>query len=252
MQRMPWVLDLDGVIWLGDEPIPGAAEAVARLRSTGEPLAFVTNNSFGRRADVASKLAEHGVDPGDDVVTSAMAAVRLIEPGDRVLVCGGPGVVEEVEARGARVVVGPGVDAVIVGYNPSFDYEQMRAASVAVRAGARLIATNDDATYPTPDGLIPGAGSILASIVTASGAEPVVAGKPFDPMVRLVREHVGSAGLVVGDRPDTDGRFALAMGFRFGLVLTGVTTEADLPVEPEPDIVGEDLVSLVERELVAR
>jgi 4-nitrophenyl phosphatase len=251
MLRMPWVLDLDGVIWLGDEPVPGAAEAVARLRATAEPLAFVTNNSYGRRVDVAAKLIALGVDADDDVVTSAMAAARLIDPGERVVVCGGPGVVEEVEGRGAHVVDGPGADVVVVGYNPAFDYEQMRAAAVAVRAGARLIATNDDATYPTPDGLIPGAGSILASIVTASGATPVVAGKPFGPMVALVREHVGPSGIVVGDRPDTDGRFAQAMGFRFGLVLTGVTAKADLPVEPVPDVVADDLSSLVEHELVA-
>ena len=169
----------------------------------------------------------------------------MLEPGERVLVCGGPGVVEEVEARGASVVDGHGADAVIVGYNPSFDYDQMRAAARAIRAGARLIATNDDATYPTPDGLIPGAGSILASIVTASGAAPIVAGKPFAPIVALVKEHVGSSGIVVGDRPDTDGRFARAMGFRFGLVLTGVTTKADLPVDPTPDVTADDLAALV-------
>jgi 4-nitrophenyl phosphatase len=245
MLPMAWVLDLDGVIWLGDEPIPGAAEAVRRLRRTGERIAFVTNNSYGRRADVAAKLTSYGIEPGDDVVTSAMAAARLVEPGERVLVCGGPGVVEEVEARGASVVDGPGADVVIVGYNPSFDYDQMRAAATAVRAGARLIATNDDATYPTPDGLIPGAGSILASIVTASGAAPIVAGKPFGPMVELVKEQVGSSGIVAGDRPDTDGRFARAMGFRFGLVLTGVTTKADLPVDPTPDVTADDLAALV-------
>jgi len=247
-----WVIDLDGVVWLGDEPIPGAAEALGRLRAEGEAVAFVTNNSYWRPADVAAKLERHGIDPRDDVLTSAMAAATLTQSGERVLVCGGPGAVEAVTQRGGIVVGSSSADAVVVGYNPSFDYAQMRLAATAVRRGARLIATNDDATYPTTDGPVPGAGSILASIVTASGAVPVVAGKPNAPMVELVRDHIGSAGVVIGDRPETDGRFAEAMDFRFGLVLSGVTHEADLPVVPRPDIVAADLATLVAQELVAR
>jgi 4-nitrophenyl phosphatase len=240
---------LDGVVWLADEPIPGAADAVRRLRDAGEPLAFVTNNSFGTVDEVAAKLSRHGIDPGADVVTSAMAAATLVEAGTRVLVCGGPGVVEAVEARGATVVDGEDVDTVLVGFHPTFDYDAMRSASSAVRAGARLIATNDDATYPTPDGPIPGAGSILASIVTASGRLAEIAGKPHEPMAALVRARLGPSGVVVGDRPSTDGALAAALGYRFGLVLTGVTGRADLPVEPAPDLVEEDLAALVAREL---
>jgi HAD superfamily hydrolase (TIGR01450 family) len=247
-----WVLDLDGVVWLGDAPIAGAADALRELRAAGERVAFVTNNSYFRCEDVAAKLRRHGIDPGDDVLTSAMAAAALIEAGERVLVCGGPGVSEAVTLRDGLVVDGPPADVVVVGYNPSFDYDQMRLAATAVRRGARLLATNDDATYPTGDGPIPGAGSILASIVTASGTSPTVAGKPHEPMVDLVRAHAGSEGIVVGDRPDTDGRFARALGFRFGLVLTGVTHGSDLPVDPQPDVVADDLAALVEKEFVAR
>jgi 4-nitrophenyl phosphatase len=246
---MPWVLDLDGVVWLADDPIPGAARAVRRLRDAGERVAFVTNNSYGKVGDVASKLARHHIEPGEDVLTSAMAAATLVEPGTRVLVCGGPGAIEALEVRGAVVVDGGDVDAVVVGYNPDFDYDAMRVASSAVRVGARLIATNDDATYPTPDGPIPGAGSILASIVTASRATPEIAGKPHEPMAELVRARLGATGLVVGDRPDTDGALAARLGYRFGLVLTGVTARADLPVEPAPDVVEDDLAGLVAREL---
>jgi HAD superfamily hydrolase (TIGR01450 family) len=252
MQPMGWAIDLDGVVWLGDEPIDGAAKAVRRLRAAGEQLAFVTNNSYGTRADVASKLGHHDIDAGDDVVTSAMAAAALIEPDEIVLVCGGPGVTEAIEARGARATAKGPADAVIVGYNPAFDYDQMRTAAVALRNGARLIATNDDATYPTPAGPIPGAGSILASIVTASGLVPSIAGKPYEPIAELVQAHLGVADVVVGDRPDTDGRFAWTLRARFALVLTGVVGPDDLPVEPEPDVIAADLADLVDRELASR
>jgi 4-nitrophenyl phosphatase len=162
-----------------------------------------------------------------------------------VLVCGGPGLVEAVEDRGARAVPDGDADAVVVGFDPGFDHARMTAASTAVRRGARLLASNDDATYPTPAGLVPGGGAILASIEVATGVKAVVAGKPHPPICDLVRAHVGDTGIVVGDRPDTDGRFALALGFRFALVLSGVTAEADLPVTPEPDLVAADLERLV-------
>ncbi len=249
---MAWVLDLDGVVWLGATPIPGAAEAVARLRAAGERVAFVTNNSFGRRADVAAKLTRHGIDPGDDIVTSAMVAAGLVPPGERALVCGGPGIVEELRARGVEVVDAsdPGAgegrfDVVVVGYHPTFDYHRMDTASAAVRAGARLLATNDDATYPSDSGIHPGGGAILASVATAAGVVPEIAGKPHRPAAELVRERLGASGVMVGDRPDTDGRFALALGYRFGLVLSGVTGVGDLPTDPPADVVGADLAALV-------
>jgi HAD superfamily hydrolase (TIGR01450 family) len=248
---MAWVLDLDGVIWLAERAIAGAADAVARLWAAGEEVAFVTNNSAVPRADVEAKLRRFSIDPRDGVVTSAMAASALIQPGERVLVCAGPGARQEAEARGATVVRDGDADVVLVGFHRDFDYERMRAASVAVMRGARLVATNDDATYPTPDGPIPGGGAILASIVRATGADPIVAGKPYAPMVDLVRERVGPEGIAVGDRPDTDGRFAVALGFRFGLVLSGVTSAADLPVEPKPSLVASDLATLVDQELAA-
>ena len=242
---MAWVLDLDGVVWLADRPIEGAAGAVAELRRRGEAVAFVTNNSAVPRSEVEAKLARFGIDPADGVVTSAMAAATLVEPGETALLCGGPGIATELEARGVTVVRDGDADAVVVGFHRDFDYERMRVASAAVRNGARLIATNDDATYPTPDGPIPGGGSILASIVTASGVAPVVAGKPYGPMVDLVRARVGPTGIGVGDRPDTDGRFARALGFDWGLVLSGVTRAVDLPVDPVPDLVAADLAALV-------
>ena len=251
MRPVAWVLDLDGVVWLADRPIPGAAEAVARLRDAGERVVFVTNNSGPLVADQEAKLAGFGIDAAGSVVSSAMAAARLVAPGQRALVCGGPGVVEALEARGA-VPVQPDdtsateVDAVLVGFHREFDYERLRVAAAAVRAGARLIGTNDDATYPTPEGPVPGGGAILAAVVAGSGVDPIVAGKPYQPMADLVRDRVGRDGVVVGDRPSTDGLFARVLGFRFALVLSGVTSEADLPVDPAPDVVAADLAALVD------
>lgn len=245
---MGWVLDLDGVLWLGDQPIPGAVEAVVALRRAGEQVLFVTNNSNPRRADQEAKLVRFGIPAPPEVLTSAMAAAALVEPGERVLVAGGPGVVEAIEARDAVPVRDGPADAVMVGFHRDFDYERLRAAFLAVRGGARLIATNTDATFPTPDGLIPGGGSMVAAIAYATGVEPVVAGKPHAPMAALVRDRVGPAGTMVGDRPDTDGRFARVLGYRWALVLSGVTTAADLPVDPSPDVVAADLAALVDAE----
>ena len=249
---MNWVLDLDGVVWLGDDSVPGAADAVARLQDRGDTVVFVTNNSYLPVGEVEAKLARHGIEANAAVVNSAMAAAALVEAGQRVLVCGGPGVVEALGERGAIPVAndrdpGAPVDMVMVGFHRDFDYERMRRAATAVRAGARLIATNDDATYPTPAGPIPGAGSILAGIQRATGVDAVVAGKPYVPMANLLRARLSESGTVVGDRPDTDGRLARVLGYRFALVLTGVTAVDDVPgVEPKPDIVAPDLASLVD------
>jgi 4-nitrophenyl phosphatase len=186
-----------------------------------------------------------------DVLTSANAAALLIEPGERVLVCGGEGVVQAIVARGASVVTGndPGehVDAVVVGFHRTFDYEAMLIASRAARNGARLIGTNDDATYPTPDGPIPGGGAILASIVTASGVVPIVAGKPHEPMAALVRAIVGDdaarAAVMVGDRPETDGLMAANLGCRYAHVESGITPPGTTVV-PTPDLIAPDLAAV--------
>jgi 4-nitrophenyl phosphatase len=241
---MPFALDLDGVVWLAEEPIPGAADAVARLRATGDDVVFVTNNSSQPVRAVEAKLAAHGIPAEGDVLTSAMAAALLVEPGERVLVCAGPGVVEALEGRGAIPVRDGDAAAVLVGFHLDFDYERLRIAARAVRRGARLLATNADSSYPTPDGPIPGGGAILAAVVAATGTEAVVAGKPCSPMADLVRARLGPSGVMVGDRPDTDGRFAAVLGYRFALVHTGVTP-AGVPVDPEPDLVAPDLAALV-------
>ncbi|MGH9135871.1 MAG: HAD-IIA family hydrolase [Acidimicrobiales bacterium] len=257
--RAPAVaLDLDGVVWLAETPIVGAGDAIDRLRAAGIDVVFVTNNAYPTVGEQEAKLARHGIDADGSVLTSPMAAATLVEPGQRVLVAGGPGIAEAVVAHGAVAVsydeadaVGrPPPHAVIAGFHRDFDWERMRIAATAVRRGARLVATNDDATYPTDLGPVPGGGAIVASIATAAGVEPVVAGKPHPPMAALVRQRAGDRGVMVGDRPETDGLFAKALGWQFGLVLTGVTGSGDLPVEPAPDLVADDLAGLVDKLLI--
>jgi ribonucleotide monophosphatase NagD (HAD superfamily) len=185
-----------------------------------------------------------------DLVTSAQVAAGLVAPDATALVCAGAGVEEALAARPVRTVRWrgadpPKVDVVMVGWHRDFDYEELTAAMLAVRAGARLIGTNDDATYPTPDGAIPGGGSILAAIAYASGVSPTVAGKPNEAAADYVRARVGEVAVVVGDRPSTDGLFARRLDAKFYLVLSGVTSADDLPTDPVPDRVTENLAALV-------
>ncbi len=243
---MAWVLDLDGVIWLGGEVIPGSPEAVAALREAGEEVVFATNNSSATIAEQEEKLSGMGIPADGAVVTSALAGARLLHPGERVLVVGGPGLREAVTAQGCRLVDTPECDAIISGLDRQLTYERLRLAGLAIRGGARWILTNSDPTFPTPHGLEPGAGSIGAAIATAGGRDPVIGGKPEGAMVDLLRERLGSDGTVVGDRLDTDGLFAAALGYRFGLVLSGVTTEDEVPADPAPWRTAPDLRTLVE------
>lgn len=245
--------DLDGVVWLARRPIEGAVEAIARLRSSGRRVVFVTNNSMSFLADQESALAEIGVPASGDVITSAQAGASLIEPGETVLVAGAAGLVEAVEARGASVAVEGAVDAVIVGLHHDFDYWRLHAASAAIRAGARFVATNDDPTFPTPDGAIPGAGAVVAAIAVASGRSPVLAGKPHHPMAALVAERCGpdfrpEHALVVGDRPSTDGLFARAIGCPFAFVRSGVIPPGEpLDADVQPVLDVDDLAAVADR-----
>jgi 4-nitrophenyl phosphatase len=247
------ICDLDGVVWLAQHPIPGSAGAVARLRAAGRRVLFVTNNSYLRREDIEAALAKVGVPAEGDVLSSAMAAARLVSAGQRALVVGGPGIVQALEQCGATVVEAAPADVVLVGFDRAFDFDALTRATAAIRGGARLIGTNDDATYPTPDGPIPGGGSLLAAVATASDTTPVVAGKPYEAMAALVRAEVGELGegsIMIGDRLETDGDFARQLGIDFGLVRSGVTLPATV-VDPPPALDAADLAGLVDA-LLAR
>jgi glycerol 3-phosphatase-2 len=236
--------DLDGVIWLAHEPLPGAVEAIEQLQGAGCRIVFVTNNSAATLAEHREALATIGIDIdrfGTDIVSSALAAARLVDQGAAVLACAGPGVVVALEARGAVVTrtargqadpapSSPGsrrFDAVVVGLHLDFDYYGLGRAVDALRHGARFIATNEDPTYPTPTGAQPGAGSIVAAVSTAAGCKPEVAGKPHQPMVDIVTELLGDSfdpltTVMIGDRRSTDGGFAERLRCRFVHIETNV------------------------------
>src|SRR3954451_8375651 len=228
MRGMTWLLDLDGVVWLAGRPIAGSADAVARLRAAGERVAFLTNNSGPTLAEHVAKLERAGVPAApEEVVSSAGAAAGLMEAGQRAYVVGGDGVREALMTEGVALVEDwKEADAVVVGRTTAFDFRMLTEASDAIRAGARFIATNTDTTFPTPDGLEPGAGAIVAAVAAAAGQEAVDGGKPHQPTVDIARRRVGTIDVVVGDRPDTDVALPVAMGCRGVLVLTGLTTAA--------------------------
>jgi glycerol-1-phosphatase len=257
---MPWVLDLDGVVWLGDEPIAGSAKAIETLRAKGERVLFLTNNSSQTVNTYVEKMARMGFAcSAEDLCSSAQAAALLVNPGETALVIGGKGIEEALLAGGSIPVHDQteGVDAVIVGWHRDFNYDRLTLAFRAIRNGARLIGTNDDPTYPSSEGELPGGGSIVAAVSYATGVVPTFAGKPNWPAAQLVYERLGWGAeptaaqratlWMVGDRPSTDGGMARRLGGRFGLVLSGVTARADLPVDPEPYAVAEDLAELVKR-----
>jgi 4-nitrophenyl phosphatase len=248
--KFPVLCDLDGVVWLAHQPIDGSADAVERLRTAGHRVVFVTNNSSATVADQEAALLAVGILAVGDVITSAMAGAHLLSAGERVLMCGGPGLAEAIAKVGAISVSheecedGAHIDTVIVGFHRHFDYEVMRRASTAIRRGARLVGTNDDATYPTPNGPIPGGGSILAAISTAAGIDPIVAGKPHQAMADVVRSivtNVGADAVMVGDRPSTDGGFAATLGCRFALVRSGVTPVGVMPEDESAWFAGTTL-----------
>jgi 4-nitrophenyl phosphatase len=245
------------VVWRGDAPIAGSAEGIAELRAAGFRVVFTTNNSSIPIAGYVERLAAFGVPAlPDDVCTSAQAAAALIAskvgPGAAVLASAGPGVIEALIDRGLRPVLfddgeSGRVDAVVVGFHRDFDFARLTVAADAARGSALFVATNTDPTYPIAGGVVPGTGALVAAIATASGRAPEVAGKPHQPMADLVRARFGTHGLMIGDRPSTDGAFARALGWPFALVLSGVAGpggEEPVP-DPPPAFVADDLARLV-------
>ncbi|MGH9225524.1 MAG: HAD-IIA family hydrolase [Acidimicrobiales bacterium] len=243
------ILDLDGVIWLAEEPIAGSPEAVGRLRRAGHRILFLTNNSNPTVNDLVEKLRDMGIETeASEIATSAQSAANLMDDGQTALVCGGQGIVDALEDKRVTPIREGKADAVIVGFHRDFDYKRLTAAFRSVIGGARLIGTNDDTTYPTPDGPVPGGGSILAAVAAAAGVEPTVAGKPYQPMADLVGTRLGTTEdtVLVGDRPSTDGLMAELLDIPFLLVLSGVTAEEDVQEDAKPAAVAADLAALVD------
>jgi glycerol-1-phosphatase len=250
------LLDLDGVVYIGGVAIPGAPQALQEAKRGGIHLAYVTNNASRSPAAVAALL--QGMDvpaEAEDVVTSAQAAARLLAdklPAKaRVLVIGAVALSLAVRERGLVPVSTAAEDpqAVVQGYGPGIDYSRLAEGGLAVRAGALFVGTNADSTLPGPHGIQPGNGSLLRVIAHATGVEPVIAGKPEPPLHRESMIRTGARRpLVVGDRLDTDIEAACRADCDSLLVLTGVTSPADVVAAPEgqrPTYIGETLRTLL-------
>jgi HAD superfamily hydrolase (TIGR01450 family) len=246
-----FLFDLDGVLFRGHEPIAGAAEAVARLRTMGKRLAFVTNNSARTPDDVAAHLARVGVDARpSEVETSALTtASYAADAGIRTaVVIGSRGLREALAGAGVRIEEDAGpVDAAIVGWDPEARYDDLRRAAVAVQRGAAFIASNPDTSYPAPDGTRwPGAGALAAAVTATTGVEATVIGKPNGPILLAALARAGGGDpLLIGDRLDTDVEGARRLGWPSMLVLTGISTREDVRAAGfSPTYVVDDLGAL--------
>jgi HAD superfamily hydrolase (TIGR01450 family) len=256
-----FLLDLDGTLHRGDDPVPGAASCVRRLRESARSPVFVTNNASRTPAQVVEHLAGVGiVADTSEVLTSAQAGARVVAarvpPGSRVLVVGGDGLVEAVRESGL-VPVGRAeadVAAVVQGWWPGLSWSQLAEGAYALAAGVPWVATNDDLTLPTDRGVAPGNGSFIRLLGAVAGRGPdEVAGKPGPALLTLAA--AGRRGLVVGDRLDTDIAGAAAAGLDSLLVLSGVATLAEVLVAPpgqRPTYVCRDLDGLFAPYLAAR
>lgn len=251
------LVDLDGVAYRGHLPIDHAAESLGAARAGGMRLIFVTNNASREPEDVADQLTGLDIPASpDEVMTAAQACAALLrtrlEPGARVLVVGGRGLVTAVEAQGFAVVrsADDRPDAVAQGYAPELGWTQLAEAAYAVQAGAWHVASNLDRSLPTARGFAPGNGALVGAVVAATGVTPDSAGKPSPTMYRLAVERAGAERpLVIGDRLDTDLAGARSGGYPGLHVLTGVSSARDAVLaEPglRPDFVGSDLRSLHE------
>jgi len=263
------LVDLDGVVYRGADPVPGVAAVLADRAGRGDDIVYVTNNSMHYRADYQTRLASMGapVTP-ENVVSSARATALYLREHDpgirRVLVLGGGGLERELRDAGYDVVgsahaatrVGQeGIDgfsaaghpdAVVVGLDPNLTYVRLAVAADCVRAGAHFIATNRDPVYPTERGLRPGAGSLVAAVEAASGVVPVSIGKPAAHLLEAAAHVVGrepSEAIMIGDGIGTDLAAARAVGARCVLMLTGVTTRDQveaLSPDEQPTAVAAD------------
>ena len=251
--RRGYLIDMDGVLYRGSEPIPGAAAFVRRLREADVPFRLLTNNSQRTRRDVAAKVARMGFDVDEEhVFTSAMATARFLAqrtPGGTAFVIGEGGLLTALHQNG-YAVVDHDPDYVVVGEGRTFNLELVEAAVRMITRGAKLIATNLDPSCPTADGIRPGCGAMVAMLETATGAKAFSVGKPSPVMMRAARKELGLATdetTIIGDTMETDILGGVQLGFRTVLVLTGGTRREDLPrYAYGPDVVVESLAEFAD------
>lgn len=250
------LFDLDGVIYLGPKAVAGAPEGIAALRQHGVRTAFVTNNAARSPQHVADHLTELGIPAEfEDVIASSQAGAHLLierlPAGAKVLVVGTDALADEVRKVGL-VPVGSHTDepaAVIQGYHPRMPWGLLDEAAYAIQRGAWWVATNTDSTRPTDLGLVPGAGTAIAAVRAAVDVDPVVAGKPFEPlMAEAVRRTGAQRAIFVGDRIDTDISGAATVGIDSLFVFTGAHGKADVvaAAATPPSHLGWDLGALMQ------
>jgi glycerol 3-phosphatase-2 len=250
------LVDLDGVVWVGRELLPGAGEALSKLLEAGKEIVFVTNNPARPPAIYAKRLRDAGVAVADERVvtagtaTAGLAAGRL-GSGGSAFVIGSPGFKDTVAGAGLELLgpeAGRGAGAVLVSGHRDFDYEELLTATLALQGGAALFATSRDPTLPMPGGAWPGTGSILAAVETASGLTAEIGGKPERHLFEQARALIGGAERVamVGDRLASDIEGGRRAGLATILVLSGASSRAEAEAaDPPPDHVLDDLSGLL-------
>lgn len=267
------LVDLDGVVYVGTDPVPGVAAVLADCAARGDDVVYVTNNSMHYRADYVTRLSVMGapITPNTVVSSARATAVHLARPEAgirRVLVLGASGLERELRDVGLDVVTAghaatrmhqEGIDgwaaagapdAVVTGLDPNLTYLRLAAAADCIRAGATFIATNRDPVYPTERGPMPGAGVVAAAVEAATGVTPTSIGKPSPHLLELAAEAVGrtaNEAIMIGDGIGTDLAAAHAAGARCVFMLTGVTTQAQLdalPADQQPVAVAADAAEL--------
>ena len=255
-----FLFDLDGVLYRGDRPIPGAPDTLRALREKGREVVFLTNNSARTPEEVAEKLEGMGIPGGPSrVVTSAMAAASMLDGLRSAFVIGEEGLRAALGAAGIDVLDGQPerVDAVVIGWDRSVDYDALRTASVLIQRGARLFATNTDPSYPAPGGeLWPGAGALVAAVEATTGVRAEVGGKPQLPLFEAALDRAGARPertLMVGDRVETDLVGADRAGIDGAAVFSGASGPADLLDHDAPAVVAmDDVAGLLERRPIVR
>lgn len=252
------IIDMDGVIWKADAPIGDLPAIFKRIRERGLKFVFATNNGTRTSQQYVTRLQSFGVDVEPwQVITSAQAAAHGLSqkfpPGTKVFMIGEAGIRSALEENGFEVLStedASNAEAVLMGIDREITFQKMVEATLLVRRGIPFYVTNPDKTFPTPRGEIPGAGAWYSVIVTASGVEPIVAGKPFPFLMELALEKLGTQKeetLVVGDRIETDIAAGQGVGCPTALVLSGVSSKLQADSwKPAVDIVADDLSSLIE------
>jgi HAD superfamily hydrolase (TIGR01450 family) len=251
-----FILDLDGCVWVGGRPLPGAVDAIGALREAGKPAAFVTNNPREAGEEYVRRLWGIGVQASlGDVVTVGGAVQHLLHEtrsGRTAFVIGSKVLRRHVADANLKVLNGTDLasraDLVVVGGTDEFDFADLRNAVLAVQRGAELVATSRDRTYPMPDGMWPGAGAVLAAVEYATERTAAIVGKPEPRLIETAVDRLGDGRtLVVGDSLGADVGAAAKAGLDSALVLTGGTTreEAEAAPEPRPQFVADSLGALI-------